>query len=224
MANSKINFKNHFIELFVVIIGITIAFTLEGWSNRKKDKELERNYLNSIRADLLRDKEDLKTAIDSSKVLVGIIGETFQFTYSNADVKSYKRHHITAAYTPPYFHPKNGTYLSLINSGSLNLITDFDLKSSITSLYNIHYDEAERIDGVIKNLVDQLIYPYMIKNVTFAAMTNGITDAQPLRKNEAINMLGSYFNFINRRNGIYQGLIVQIDAVIERIDVEVQND
>ena len=125
MANQKTPWKNHFIELIVVIIGITIAFTLEGWSASKKERRLEANYINSIKSDLQKDKLDLEFIVDSTDVVLRHVREVFQFVYQNEPVESYRYHHATSGYAAAHFYPKNGTYTSIVNSGDLGLITDF---------------------------------------------------------------------------------------------------
>lgn len=48
----KIHWKNHFMELLVVVIGITIAFILENWRQERASSELEQKYLTSFKDDL----------------------------------------------------------------------------------------------------------------------------------------------------------------------------
>ncbi len=222
MTKQRISWKVHFIELIVVIIGITIAFAMEGWSDSKKQKKLEVNYLNSIRADLLKDKVDLELIIDSTNVVLRYVGEVFQFVYQNAPVDSYRYHHATSGYMSTYFVPKNGTYTSMVNSGDLGLIRDFVLRSSISDLYAVDYRTLEQSDDVIKNLSENIIQPYIIENVKFKMMANGdgILDDAPLKSNKAINMMGSYFNLLSGRQIAYREMVAKCDALISKLDEE----
>lgn len=218
MSKVKIKWKTHFIELLVVIIGISIAFALEGWSERNKNKTLEINYLQSLKTDLLQDKQEMTGVLDSSNVILTYMGETFQYLFTNRDIKDFKRHHITSSYTAPYFYPKNGTYLSLVNSGNLNLIRDFEIKSALADLYDVQYAEIERIDGVVKNLVDNMIYPYVIENVRFSSTRNGVEDVKALKTNKAINLMGSYMNFLKTRKSGYEEVSNKRRLLLQQID------
>lgn len=222
MANQKISWKIHFIELIVVIIGISVAFAMEGWSDSKKQKKLEVNYLNSIRADLLKDKFDLEMIKDSTNVVLRYVGEVFQYVYQNAPVDSYRYHHATSGYMATYFFPKNGTYTSMINSGDLDLIKNFDLRSSISDLYTVDYRTLGQSDNVIKNLSENIIQPYIIENVKFKMLMNGdgILDDAPLKSNKAINMMGSYYNLLSGRQMAYDGVILKCDSLISLLDQE----
>lgn len=222
MSKTKIQWKTHFIELFVVIIGISIAFALEGWSENRKNEELEINYLQSLKTDLLKDKTDMKIVLDSSDVLLRNMRETFQYLFNQSDINMFKRHHITSSYTAPYFYPKNGTYLSMVNSGDLNLIKDFNIKSDLADLYDVQYAEVERVDGIINNLVENMVYPFMIENVRFSSMRDGVEDIAALRSNKAINLMGSYMNFLMRRKEGYQKVSDERELLIRKIDEQLE--
>lgn len=212
-----IDWKLHFIELLVVIIGISIAFALEGWSSDRKQKELENNYLNSLKADLQKDREDLQQVIDSTTVILGYVGEVFEYMFTRP-VEDYRRHHITSGYLTTYFYPQSGTYISLVNSGDINVIQSFELKASLSDLYNVRYRELERVDDVLRNLVDNIIQPFMIDQIRFSMRRDGIEDDTPLKQNKTINMLGSLFNLLHARQESYKEMIGVCDELIAEVD------
>ncbi|MBO3697487.1 DUF6090 family protein [Roseivirga sp. E12] len=213
MAKQKISWGLHLIELVVVIIGISIAFALEGWSESNKRKDLEQNYLSSIQVDIDKDIDDLKKIVDSTKVILQHVSEVFQYTLQRAPLESFKRHHVTSSYLASYFYPQNGTYLSLMNSGDINVIKDFELKAALSDLYNVKYKELERMDQVIKNLADNRIQPYMIDNIRFSFDRDGIEDFKPLASNRAFNLLGSFFNLLGDRQTAYAAMIEKCESI-----------
>ncbi len=217
MAKQKNAVVLYFLEILVVIIGITAAFALDRWSSNNKENTLEKNYKSSLVADLDKDIKDLQMVIDSTNTILKNIGEVFQFNYTNASVESYKRRHVVSTYLASYFYPQNGTYVSLINSGDIAVIKDFELKKELSDLYNVKYKEIERIDQVIKNLVDNMIQPYMIQKVEFSIRRDGIGSAGPLKTNEATNMIGSMFNLMSARQQAYQDIIAQCDSLKSKI-------
>lgn len=223
MANKRgIDIKTHFIELLVVIIGISIAFALEGWSSNRKERRLETNYLNSLKADLEKDKEDLQVLIDSTSVILKYVGEVFQYVYSNQPATVYRRHHMTSGYLTSYFYPKNGTYVSLINSGDISVVKSFELKAALSDLYNIEYMELARIDNVIRKLVDDTIQPYILDHIEFSITKDGIEDDAPLKNNKVINMLGSLFNLLSNRQIVFKEMIGKCDELIAQVEKAAQ--
>lgn len=217
MAKVKIAWKIHFVELIVVIIGISIAFAMEGWSESNKRKRLEQNYLSSLALDITKDKDDLKQIVDSTNKIIAHVGEVFQFKFQRVPLEAYKRHHVTSSYLATYFYPQNGTYLSLMNSGDINVLRNFPLKAALSDLYNVRYKELERMDNVIKNLADNRIQPYMIDNVRFSFDRDGIDDNAPLTSNKAVNLLGSFFNLLSNRQNEYNKMIEQCEELIGMI-------
>lgn len=223
MAKSKPtnNFRPYFIDLIVVIAGISIAFALDNWSQNKKEKREEVLYLQALKEDLTSDMRSLHQLMDSSKVLINNMNETFQLLFSNQPVDRFQNKHIVSAYVAPYFSGNTGTYNALINSGDLKSISSFEVKKGLADHYNVAYAEIGNVDNFIKSLVDNHLYPYMLKNIRFTGRA-GIADAAPLRQNEAINLMGSYINFLGNRNQRYMDLSSQCAILISKIEYELQ--
>jgi hypothetical protein len=211
-GNTK-KLSSHLKELVVVVLGITIAFALDNIADLRKAANEEKLYLEALNADLTKDIEQLQALLDSSNQILGLTGEVFNFIYTDAKADRYTRRHVTSTYTTPYFSNNNGTYLSLINSGDLKVITDFNLRQEIVSLYSIEYDRVLKTDQFVRELSTNRIYPYILKNITFHPREDRIMSAEPLKRNEAINLLGSYFNLMAGRNQDYQTLIDRCEAV-----------
>ncbi|GHE72402.1 MULTISPECIES: DUF6090 family protein [Roseivirga] len=219
-AQSKL--KPYILDLIVVIAGISIAFALDNYSENRKQQQEEVLYLQALRDDLKQDKANLNRVVDSSKVLIQNVSETFQFLFSRQPLQKFQIKHITSTYTAPYFFGNTGTYSALINSGDLQIISSFELRNQLATHYNVSYTELHRIDDFIKNLVDNHLYPYMLKNIAFQQGTNGIRDTKPLLENEAINLMGSYYNFLLTRNKIYDQVIQRCDSLIANINIELK--
>ncbi|KYG75419.1 DUF6090 family protein [Roseivirga echinicomitans] len=223
MAKSKINWQNHFIELLVVVIGISIAFGMENWAEKRRDRETQINYLTSLRDDITNDNTELNHILDSSKVLSRNIDFLMRFVYASGPLEDLKYGHITSTYAAPYFNAKDGTYHSLVNSGSLDMISNYKLRASITDLYNFHYDEISKADDFIHDLVNGQIYPYMIENIQFGSVQfgqNEILDDRPLKNNKVRNMIGSYTNLLKERDAIYGLTSNKCDSLLIEINSE----
>ena len=213
MKRDRKNFSAYLKELIVVVLGITIAFTLDNLAQLNKEDNEQTLYLESLSADLKNDIDQLKSLRDSSNQILRLTGEMFNFIYTNAPADSFTRQHVTSTYTTPYFSSNNGTYLALINSGDLKVLDDFELRQEIVALYSIEYDKILKSDEFIRELTANRIYPYILDEVSFHMRENRIISAEPLKRNKAINLLGSYFNIMNARNIEYQTLIEHCERV-----------
>jgi hypothetical protein len=64
---NKIDWRNHFVELIVVFIGITLAFMLNNWRENNNNQEMAEKYLNSFRNDIAYDHTQLDSIINSNE-------------------------------------------------------------------------------------------------------------------------------------------------------------
>ena len=58
------NWKSYFIELFIVIIGVSIAFWLSQIAEENREDLVRRNYMKDIQSDLKDDIKSLDWAIE----------------------------------------------------------------------------------------------------------------------------------------------------------------
>lgn len=211
-----INWKNHLVELVVVIIGISIAFSLNNWAQANKSRQEEQDYITSIIIDLDDDIQQMQDIIDSSEILRTRSMELFQYLYGHPDPLSAITHeHMTAYYRVSYFQPNQSTYSALINSGELDLIRNFELRSNISALYTDHYEEVSGADAFVHKLVDDNLYPYIIENVKFSR--TGVEELAPLKTTHFTNLSGSFYNMLNTRSTIYRENIVRAQALKDEL-------
>lgn len=59
----QINWWQYIVELIVVIIGISIAFSLENWREHQKEHQITKEYLESLKVDLMLDSLSFKQLI-----------------------------------------------------------------------------------------------------------------------------------------------------------------
>jgi hypothetical protein len=62
--NDKISWKNHVVELIVVIIGITSALALNNWNENRLSENLETKYLQSLTKDIASDLQQLQELVE----------------------------------------------------------------------------------------------------------------------------------------------------------------
>jgi hypothetical protein len=198
MKKQKIDWINHFIELIVVFIGITLAFMLNNWRESYNNQQLENKYLVGFHNDISDDSAELNTTIkwneqklrrvnqfindlrkgtaqiDSSLIIIGDLVQIHQFL------------------------PKLSTFETIKNSGNLNIVTDYNLKDSLIKYYQSF--EAKKLQESYYNLyINEYVIPFVYKNVNFL-------ERKIINKN-AINN----YEFNNLVLGYHQLLTQQID-------------
>ncbi len=185
---NKQDWSIYTIELLVVFIGITAGFILNNLREDYKEQKHEYKYLNSLNEDLLAEKEQLDSLIVFAEYKLSTIGslvETFSSGNENIDTALRIVGEIMeyVNFTPiPY------TYKDMINSGNLNIISEFNLKEEIVAYY--HFQEEGKViekfyfDNIntyciplIYEIFDfrkiKFVSPNAYKTVKFTNMVNG---------------------------------------------------
>lgn len=159
-------------EILIVIVGITIAFSMNKCADEKKDDTLKQQYLENIKNDIEVDKKNLESISQSIGMKIGVLNEVLPLINTDNPEKRSKMNKIYSIFTSSDFFPKDVTYQTMINSGDFKLIDDFDLKAAIEthySNYKIMLKDYERLDIIHKEYLGK----YMIDNADFDAMRRG---------------------------------------------------
>lgn len=129
----------YLIEIFVIILGISITLALEEWRDNVKENRLERIYLKNLLTDIEQDLQSLKntsfatqTIIDRGNDLIAHIrnpeSKVISFNQFEADV--------WAILGRPKFLSNDATFSDLKSSGNLHLLKDIQLKNVLFSYYS----------------------------------------------------------------------------------------
>lgn len=131
----KINWRYTIGEIFIVIIGITIAFALNNWAETNQQQKAEKLYLQSLAKDLGNDIDSLhkntyllRQNLSDIQKLVPHLGNKLP----GRDTLYSKTFLVAQTIA---FIPEDATYHTLVNSGDFKLISDFELKSAIEKHY-----------------------------------------------------------------------------------------
>ena len=133
---TKINWKYALGEILIVIIGITIAFSLNKCSENQNDKELKIAYLNNLKEDIKTDKKALEDNLVTLKEFQEAAKEIAPYLNTDSDKKMTIIRKIFKISELIAFIPQDITYQTLINSGDLTLFKQLELKSSIQKYYS----------------------------------------------------------------------------------------
>ncbi len=138
-------------EFFIVVLGVLVALWIENWNGDRKDRDLEREYVSSLIADLELDDASIQDAMqfaeyvanNSRSVLNSIDGR--QFTGTPEDfVRSVN---LTAYLRYPTY--SRATINDLMATGNLRLLRSEEVRDSIATYYstidyNTQWNESAR--------------------------------------------------------------------------------
>ena len=128
----------YLIEIFVIILGISVSLALEQWQERSKESRLENIYLNNLLSDIEVDIQSLHNVslgtqkiLDRGNELLGYArnpGKNISSGQVVADVRS--------IFGRPKFFSSDATFSDLKSSGNLQLLKDIQLKNLLFAYYS----------------------------------------------------------------------------------------
>ncbi len=159
----SINWKYALGEILIVIIGITIAFSLNKCSVQKENNQLSEMYLANLTRDLEQDKKNLEDNLEKIEIKSKKINNITALLGPESILEGRHNALIFEVSELEKFKPNNVTYNTLINSGDFKLIKDFELRKAIEEHYNNTYNtilsDYLRLENIHKvYLADYYIY------------------------------------------------------------------
>lgn len=180
-------------EIVIVIIGISIAFTLNNWKANQADIKLQQQYLDNMASDIQQELEQLEVNRQEIQTKLGLIRTVrplLNMPNNRRDTVAGKIFEIAKSVS---FNPVNTTYQTLINSGDMKLINDFELRRSVEEHYSLHkiiLRDYDRLDNIYKEYLGK----FFVYDIDFGAMRQGDFSflENPLLSNIINTIEGSY--------------------------------
>lgn len=138
---SKNQFSTYFLyaigEIVLVVIGILIALQINNWNDLKKERKIEKQYLEALRSEFATNLEKLEGSIASCTTLTDQLGTLLTyFDPQKSDTISSDVIARSFGETLNYqvnFNPNTGVQKDLISSGNLRQIRNASLRQKIAS-------------------------------------------------------------------------------------------
>lgn len=171
---AKATWKYTLREIIIVIIGITIAFSMNKCADNLKDNTLREEYLINLKSDVEADKVELAKNIEAIDKKIKTCSELVPMLNTGKKHGMPLMNKVFAVLQYETFSPKNITYKTLINSGDLKLINDFQLKTAIQGHYT-NYEELADVYIRHTSLIKDYLGNYMINNADYDQLMVGKT-------------------------------------------------
>ena len=200
---TKINWFYYLLELLVVFIGVTAGFLLNNWREENSNSKLEQKYLNGFYADLISDKDDLDSLIYRTKgktdKLMKVLKES---EYDNNSLSREMANEIIEQILYlEWFTLADDTYDDIINSGNLNIISDYRVKETISSYYSLLH-EVKNVEQFYLNHMNDYGFPIIYKN--YHILKREFIDDKCYKSLEFTNMYLGIISFYQQNTKIYE--------------------
>lgn len=168
-------------EIFLLVIGILIALSINNWNEQRKRQVLKENYIQSIKKDLEQDIFELNAhseAINNSLKILKNLKNRLQNPSANVDtliqIARYE-------FDPNYIVAKrfnNNTFNSLISTGNIDLLDSW-INENLLDLNTVQILAVDGIKsnyGVYNNVFTKYISRYSHNNAIMGKIEGFIDD------------------------------------------------
>ena len=159
----KLKWAEYLLEIFVIVIGILVAYTLNNWNEERNDNVSEKYFLNKILDNLRSDSTNLTVSIGRSKFVAnGMDSALFiidhQGQFSKEEFVNYS-HRILMVFD---FNQNRVTYDNLVSSGRIDLISNDEVTIELFKYYdpsNKYHD----LDEALEYFTRQIYMPFILE-------------------------------------------------------------
>lgn len=163
---SKTSWLKLILELIVVFIGVSAGFLFDNYREDRSDRKLEGKYLESFYNDVLADSLEIHNMLLSSENNIEISGRTVRAMQAGTVTLDSALAVLGLMATYNSLNMENATYESVVNSGNLGLIRDFEIRAKIVYYYRSHED-MRYVEGVYNDYISNYILPYVSRKLDF---------------------------------------------------------
>lgn len=218
MQKIRINWRYAIGEIIIVIIGITLAFWLNNWKEYQNGQSQKKQYLENLIMDIEQEMDQLKenqVQVNNKLKLIGEIKTHLGTQKSGRDSIVMKVFELARLIN---FYPESTTYQTLINSGDMQLIDNFELRRSLEKHYALHKNISKDYERIEK-IHEKYLGDFFINHIDYKKLRNGDMEFldNPLINNIITSIEGAYYLVIKgNKVGITSNeeLLKQINAEV----------
>ena len=162
-----------FLDFFIVVAGILIAFQITEWNERRQDRAEEYQVLHALKDNISTTGRDLAVAIsntETGQVSLKILAEYSDGDHDGLSTVDIDKHILYGIYTLPAFEPTMVAYDELRSSGRLGLISSADLSEKLQSLSK-DIEALEREESGLRKMSYETSDPFLLKHVDWKGFT-----------------------------------------------------
>ncbi len=162
-------------EIFLVVIGILIALQVNNSNEQRKSDAKGRNYLISMKSELLNNLEVVKTEIETLDRSMS--GQRELISLMNTEKDTAKEVNLSRIFAVSFSNVhelryRDGTFKELLYSGGLTSIDNDSIRNEVTSWEGRMIAIRKQEKGVYE--VREKIIDYMIDNGAFKNMLDDV--------------------------------------------------
>jgi len=210
------------VEVFLVMLGILLAFQINNWNSKRIKKREEIQLYENIKRQVADDKEDIISAIEYNMRYLSL------YEFANQIISESDRSKIdTLTYIAleltrfSDFHRNGNVYETMLNSGDLKLLNNYNIIEGLQRLEQT-YIYLNRMENNHYEFILQCVIDELHSSIDFS--TQKVQRPQKLYSFESQNLIISSKNIMNEKDEIYNRALSEIEELTLLIEEEIDSN
>jgi len=213
MGSRKIDWLNHGLEFAVVIIGILIAFQLQQCGERSNQRQLTKDHFEYLYTETEFNRNRLERTLTLAQVNEKKLDTLAQLIALGGDVEKINQLSLELlGITTAYF--KKNAFNSLVQSGDIRYVRDFELKSSIFDIYEF-YKYVDFKDQIAVRTYQDRYFGFIQEN--FDLITYESRPIEVYQDRQFGNAIGSYQYNVKQQIAVYRDCLGVMEEFMEEL-------
>jgi len=153
------------IEIFVIVLSISISFGLDQWKDTRHEDEVEQLYLKTLSDNLAADIAALHEIIPETRLVIRKAQSLLEASRASTPIPPAQLDtDIRDIARRPSFFAHDAAFSDLRSSGNLRVIHDFKLKNDLFDYYG-QYESIKAKEASERESLITLVAPYLLKKI-----------------------------------------------------------
>lgn len=219
-------------EIFLVVIGILIALSINNWNQGRKDKNREHDLLNQLGIELTDTRAELSEDVSNLRLVYALTDSIIYFQ-SGKHNRPFKDYFMPVGemffYNNTLLFGSKSTYTTLESVG-LEVIENSILRNTIADLYERRFKRIEMTENVIFDYHDRIVammekgfesnyYPPLERFILLPSSYDAYMEDPEM--NNALSTLQNVRGALLERYAIVDSIAIEVQKMIK---VETNSD
>lgn len=209
------------LEIGIIVFAVSLSIWLHNWSDSRKDRQEEREFLARLKSDLQADMAEMKSDSEAYRLEQKTIAYFLRVGAGEALNKDSMLVYRDPLFGDAQIYPRISSFEALKGSGRMNIIENRQLLVDITDLYSKVFPEIQRRNEYVDGLRENSLIPFVVSHIQLDAAGRETNWQEVLRMSQMRLMVITQ-GTISNNLAIYGIGIQKCDKIIAEIDQELQ--
>lgn len=209
-------------EVVIIVFAVSLSIWLHNWSESRKDREEERDFLVGLKQDIQSDIQEMEG--DSAAYTNVLRGMSYFMQVGSGEAidKDSIKLYLPILFSSVQIDPRVSRFEALRGSGRLGIIRDKELLVHIADLYTKDFVHLRRLNDFMNSLRSEKLLPFFAAHLQVNKEGTGATNIQDVLRISEARVLISGLATARENVTDYVRVIKKSNLIIKEIDKDLQ--